>query len=430
MSPHDTRTLDLPRRRPSRGAVRLLTPVYPVAQPPVELGTTPLVIGRAGGDADLLVADDRLSRTHFDVTVVQGAVEGVRVRDLGSKNGTWLDGRRVETEYVRGETVVRAGDVLFVISEVERPVGEPPLPRAGVSAALWWAEYRARRLAPTDVPVLVCGPSGAGKERIARLVHEASGRPGPLISVNCATFTRELLAGELFGHVAGAFSGAKAAREGLFVSARGGTLFLDEIAEMPLDQQPALLRALQEGRVRPVGSDREVAVDVRVVAATHQDLRGQVEAGGFRGDLFARLAGARVDLPPLRERRVDVLPLFQRFVGASWPIAAEAAEALLLYDWPFNVRELQHAAAAAAVDAGALGEIALPLLPAEVQDAYFDRAAPAEEGQLDRDRLEALLRAHRGNVSEVGRAVGLTRQQVYRRLRLFGLQAESYREEG
>ena len=417
----------------SRPRLHCLTRIHPESDHPQPIDRT-LVLGRSPGAGHWQLDDRRTSRRHFEVAPVRGDVDAVRLTDLGSKNGTFADGVRVETAYLEPGTVIRAGDSIFVYEAVPAPAdGGLPLER-GVSLPLLYAQDRARALAPLDVPVLVRGPTGAGKERIAGLLHTASDRTGALVSINCATFGAELLASELFGHVAGAFSGARTARDGLFVSAAGGTLFLDEIAEMPLEQQPALLRALQERRVRPVGSDRERAVDVRVIAATHRDLRAAVEAGRFRGDLYARLAGAEVQLPGLAARRADVMPLFRLFVAAGGeapPIDADAAEALTLYDWPFNVRELQHAATAARVEAAASGRIDLSVLPLEVSAEHAARlraALPPEEMPLDRDTLERALRTHRGNVAAAARGLGRTRQQVYRKLQLLSIDPSRFRD--
>lgn len=433
---HDATTTMTAARAPlptARPRLHCLTRVHPDSDHPQPIDRA-LVLGRSPGPGHWALDDRRTSRRHFEVAPVRGEVDAVRLTDLGSKNGTFVDGARVETAYLEPGAVIRAGDTLFVYEAVEQPAdGGPPLER-GVSLPLLHALHRARALAPLAVPVLIVGPTGAGKERVARLLHAASARGGSLVAVNCATFGAELLASELFGHVAGAFSGARTARDGLFVSAGGGTLFLDEIAEMPLEQQPALLRALQEGRVRPVGADRERAVDVRVVAATHRDLKAAVEAGRFRGDLYARLAGAVVRLPGLAARPADVMPLFRLFasegIGPTPTITADAAEALTTWHWPFNVRELQHAATAARVEAGRAQVVDLEALPPDVREAHVERlraTAEPEDLPLDRPTLERALRAHDGNVSAVARALGRTRQQVYRKLELLSIDPAGFR---
>ena len=293
-------------------------------------------------------------------------------------------------------------------------------------------ERLADRAAASDLPVLILGATGAGKELLARRIHERSGRRGELVAVNCATFNRELLGSELFGHVKGAFSGAAGPRKGLFQRADGGTLFLDEVAELPPDQQAALLRVVQEGRVRPVGADRERPVDVRIVAATHRDLEVRQREGRFREDLLSRLSAVTLRLPGLAERREEVLPLFREFLGGGAPpLTTAAAEALLLYGWPRNVRELQQAAQGARLFAPEVEAIDLALLPMPVQRAAGPQAAPEEAaaapGRPTRAELAARLAEHGGNVAAVARALGEHRQQVYRWLERFGLDPADHR---
>jgi sigma-54-specific transcriptional regulator len=207
-----------------------------------------------------------------------------------------------------------------------------------------------QRLAPTQASVLIIGETGTGKELAARFLHEHSHRPGPFVAVNCASFSESLVEAELFGHEAGAFTGAQQARAGWFEAAHTGTLFLDEIGDMPVYLQAKLLRVLQERQVVRLGSRKSSTVDVRVIAATNTDLEAAVDARQFRRDLYYRLNVASVRLPPLRERRQDILPLAQHFIElyrrklGSHALTATAAteQALLAYDWPGNIRELEN----------------------------------------------------------------------------------------
>jgi DNA-binding NtrC family response regulator len=206
------------------------------------------------------------------------------------------------------------------------------------------------RLAPSDAPVLINGETGTGKELVARHIHQLSGRKGPFLAVNCGAITENLAESELFGHEAGAFTGAAGRREGWFESARGGTLFLDEIGDLPLSLQVKLLRVVQEREVVRVGSRRPIPIDVRLITATHVDLDRAVAAGRFRSDLHYRLNIAQLRLPPLRERRTEILPLAGHFIGlyaqrmhAEAPILSREAERILLeYAWPGNIRELEN----------------------------------------------------------------------------------------
>ncbi|MCA9553285.1 MAG: sigma 54-interacting transcriptional regulator [Myxococcales bacterium] len=439
-------------RRAAAGArkVRQLTLVYQRGEIPEGrrwiLRGGKLSLGRDPERCDIPLDDTKASREHAQLTYVK-ASDQYRVVDLGSRNGTFMDGRRVQSEPLANGSVVRVGDSLFVYAEADLPDGLAlPEEQGAVALARMMAEAAADLAAPTTLPILIIGPTGAGKEVMARRVHEGSGRPGPLVAVNCATFARELIGSELFGHAAGAFSGAHSAREGLFVSANGGTLFLDEIAELPLDQQPALLRVLQEGRVRPVGSDREVPVDVRVVAATHQALDSLQKQERFRADLYSRLAGFEIDLPGLAQRREEVLALFARFLGLARPLTSEAAEALLLYGWPQNVRELKHAAERARLFAEHAERVELTALPSAVQgclsDAFRseagappapqDTSGPMLAADLEpptREALTEMLAASGGNVAEIARATGKHRQQVYRWMKKYGLEVGQFRTE-
>ncbi|HET7868288.1 MAG TPA: sigma-54 dependent transcriptional regulator [Burkholderiaceae bacterium] len=206
------------------------------------------------------------------------------------------------------------------------------------------------RIARSEASVLITGETGTGKELIARHLHAQSGRSGPFMAVNCGAFSESLIDAELFGHESGAFTGASHARAGWFEAAQGGTLFLDEIGDLPLALQVKLLRVLQERQVVRLGSRKSIALDVRLVAATHIDLRRAVEAQHFRADLYWRLSVATVTLPPLRERPGDILPLTQHFIGVYGPrlglqqatVAADAEAALLAYPWPGNIRELEN----------------------------------------------------------------------------------------
>jgi hypothetical protein len=390
----------------------------PVALPPP--GET-LVVGRSVSPG-LAIDDKRLSRLHF--RVVWDAIQsGYRLGDAGSANGCFVDGELIRTHLLMSGDVVRAGDTLFVYREVVD--GQSP-------------DELSSKIAPTPHAVLIQGETGVGKELMAKQLHQRSGRRGAFVALNCATLPRELVASELFGHVRGAFSGATSERPGLFVSANGGTLFLDEVADLPLEQQPALLRVLQERSVRPIGSEQQVPIDVRVVSATHVDLEAAVERGAFRGDLLARLSPFVIRLLPLRERRAELLALFQdvaREERAALSLSADAAEALLLWSYPYNVRDVQAIVRAFSV----LGRGALLDLdfleqhePELVSAGSFNQGGDAQQDSQSpterRELIESLLVRHRGNVSLVAKALGKPRGQLYRWMSSLGLSAERYRE--
>ncbi|MBK8014303.1 MAG: sigma 54-interacting transcriptional regulator [Deltaproteobacteria bacterium] len=407
-----------------------------------------IALGRDPGSGGIALDDSRASRTHAELQYVPSAGT-YRVIDLGSRNGTFVNGRRIEREDLVSGSVLRIGESLFVYTDRLIPEGlESPDYRQGNSLARSLAERAADLAAPTTIPIMIVGPTGAGKEVMASRIHQASGRKGALVAVNCATFGRDLIGSELFGHASGAFSGATSARAGLFQSAAGGTLFLDEIAELPLEQQPALLRALQEKKVRPVGADREVEVDVRVITATHRAMDRLHQDGGFREDLYARLAGFEIDLPGLSERREEVLPLFHAFLAEREKVlATEVAEVLLNYEWPQNVRELKHAAERARLFVQNVDVIGLTAMPSSIQKFAALGGVPRGEARPDRalstggregedleaptkDTLVRLLDQYEGNVAQVARETGKHRQQVYRWLKKYGIDASTYRAEG
>jgi two-component system response regulator AtoC len=292
-----------------------------------------------------------------------------------------------------------------------------------------------RNVAETDATVLVRGESGTGKELVARALHaESHRREGPFVAVNCAALTPSLIESELFGHRKGAFTGAATERQGLFQQADGGTLFLDEIAELPLDVQSKLLRVLEERVVTPLGGERPVPVDVRVVAATHRALREEVQKGAFREDLMYRLRVVPLFLPALRERRGDVELLLRRFLdefNRRGPrrverIAPEAMRALLDHHWPGNVRELRNVLEYAfAVGRGP--EIRLDELPPEFGEPEERAAppAPARSARAPRDdeetRIRRALERSRDKVGEAAALAGMSRATFWRKRRKYGI---------
>ncbi len=380
------------------------------------------------------------------------------VEDLGSRNGTFVNGLRTQRATLREGDLVETGRVAMLFRESalleattarDLVIDNPDDGTVGLATLVPELRRRfdeLRRIARADVPVLLLGETGTGKEVLARAVHELSGRSGRYLAVNCGALPRELLEAQLFGHVRGAFSGALRDEPGLVRSADGGTLMLDEIGDLPPNAQAALLRVLQEREVQPVGATRAVPVDVRFVAATHHSLADDAASGDFRSDLYARLAGWSMTLPPLRERRDDlglmVASLLSELSATDVRLSAETGRALLLYDWPRNVRELRHSLAAALALAtdGVLRVEHLPpalaaLAPKKPPSEYPSVLPPAvtaetvlgdEDARL-RDAIIGHLRDHQGNVTQVARAMNKAAMQVYRWMRRFGLNPDDYR---
>jgi DNA-binding NtrC family response regulator len=352
--------------------------------------------------------------------------------DAGSRNGILVNGAKQERTVVAAHDIVEAGRSFFLLRTSE-PAAERDLdvvPKvagtlATLDPTLAAAFAELRTIATSRIPVLIGGPTGAGKERVARTLHSASGRHGAFVPVNCGALPSGLVESELFGHKKGAFSGAVTDQPGLVLASNNGTLFLDEIGDLPAPAQAALLRVLEEREVRAVGATTSTTVDLRVVAATHRDLEDLVEGGAFRDDLIARLAGFEIEMPPLAERRVDLGVMLAELAPASTQLAANAARALFAYAWPRNARELVRAIERATQLAG-IGEVTLQHLPDDVAGARFTApAAPVADAR--RDELQALLEKHKGNVSKVAAELGRVRQQVQRWLKRYGLDPERYR---
>ncbi len=283
------------------------------------------------------------------------------------------------------------------------------------------------RVAPSGSTVLIEGESGVGKELVAATLHRLSGRPGPFVAVNCGSMSAELLDSELFGHAAGAFTGASQPRQGLLRHAEGGTLFLDEIGELPLFLQAKLLRVLETQTVRPVGLDREVAIDVRFVAATNRDMAMQVARGAFREDLYYRLNVLALKVPPLRERSDDIAALFARFAqGFATTLKLlpprldrAALRKLQAHTWPGNVRELRNLVERAML----LGQTPEACLRLIQRDSVAMQAEGASGyppdlplAEVRRRHIEQVLRACHGNKSEAARRMGISRKTLDRQL--------------
>ena len=305
-----------------------------------------------------------------------------------------------------------------------------PVRLLGASAPMRALNDEIDKLARLDLAVLVTGETGTGKELVARALHERGGRAqGPFVAENCSALPAELMERELFGHVEGAFTGADRDRPGLLELASGGTLFLDEVGDMPAALQAKLLRALQEQEIRRVGGDQTIALDLRLVAATHKDLRQMVRDGAFREDLFFRLAAVEVRVPPLRERGDDVELLAEHFVarhardrGVALRLGAGARAVLRGYPWPGNVRELEHVLARASLlaDGDELVDLQLPEVAAAAGDAAVsDEVMTLQEAE--RRAIERAMRACGGDKAKAARALGISRTALYDKLKRHGL---------
>ncbi len=406
-------------------------PLAPPAIHPLD-GLDRLVIGR---DLDPEIGDPWMSSRHAEL-LREG--ETWTLRDLGSSNGTALWGAATTSALLSDGDVFETGGTFwrFCARPVEGalPVGPFDGPLASLCPELGATLGRVGRVARTRIPLMLLGPSGSGKEVLARHVHARSGRSGPFVAINTAAVQTSLVASELFGVERGAHSTAEQSRLGQVRRADGGTLLLDEIGDMPLEVQAALLRMLQEGEVVPVGGDRPVSVDVRVLCATHRDLDRLVAEGRFRADLYARLNGTVLELPALADRLEDIGLLIGRFLlrydAPELTLSPSAYRVLLAWDWPLNVRELERALeAAVALCEG--DRIERRHLPRAIQDARFEPAEraghrPGADEPSD-EEMRRLLALHQGNVSRVARALGRARSYVHRWLKQNGVDVEQFR---
>ena len=399
------------------------------------LGARPVVVG-AHRSCELMIDDPQVSRRHAELSITG---DGIRVRDLGSTNGTFWQGSKVSDLVVPQGSVVKFGNTSVRILPAEVPV-MPPSNRSrfgglvGNSPAMREMFAVLELASPTDATILLQGPSGTGKELAARAIHDHSERAsGELVVVDCGAIPESLIASHLFGHVRGAFTGAERERRGAFVEASGGTIFLDEIGELPLAAQASLLRVLEDRTVQPVGSDQRVSIDVRVVAATHRNLSDMVEQQSFRFDLFYRLAVVHVVVPSLAERPEDLPALIENFYEGrgitAGPIEGPNLEQLMKHAWPGNVRELRNVLERAWALSGPGGatfaDLKLFFRPVERAGGgpQVDIRVPFKDAkemwvaEFERQYLGALFAACGGNISKTAEHAGVNRRHVRSLLR-------------
>lgn len=395
----------------------------------------PMTFGRAE-DNSACLPGNQVSRVHAQISGSEGSLV---LADLGSKNGTFVNrGRTTSAPLTRGD-VVRMGNWLGVVMQL-RP-GQDVLTKLSGNVFLGPTMTdlfaQATRAAQSNLPLIIWGETGTGKEVLSSTVHQLSGRLGKFVAVNCAALPESIAEAELFGYRKGAFTGANQSSSGYFRAAHQGTLLLDEVVDLPLPIQAKLLRVLEQGAVTPLGESSPVRVDVRVLAAGQELLASAVAAGRFRADLYARLRGVEVRLPPLRFRREEILPIFfanAAVEGGCPELTSEAAELLLTYDWPMNVREVVQVARQMAVlhrDAKRwsatllpeaiqqpLGSQVRPLLDAPASDPLGMARTPTELArEADGAQLLAALSECGGNLSQAAARIGISRQRAYRLLR-------------
>lgn len=436
-----TKTIEVPRggqithRR--LGRVKLRVRTGPDRGREIEVPRTTITGGRSEVN-DLVLTDGSVSTTHFELLLRDG---GVLLRDRGSTNGTWFGNVRVVEAWIDVGTVFSPGQrtevELLSAEEVDVPIS--PHDRFeelyGASSCMREVFSVLEQAANASLDVLLDGETGTGKELAARALHGRSPRAdGPFVVLDCAALPRELAEATILGYKKGAFTGAHEDTAGCFEEANGGTLFMDEIGELPLDLQPKLLRVLDRREVQRIGEVKTRPIEVRLVAATHRDLRHMVGEGKFRGDLYYRLAELTVTLPPLRERGGDVLLLADRFLqgfardrGAALSFSDEAYQALRAHSWAGNVRELKKVVKRAAMLCpGSTVRRDDLVLGKEIAGDGLDESIyrlPLDEARLEfeREYFKRLLERTGGNVSEAARQTGYTRQGLRDLLKRIGM---------
>jgi DNA-binding NtrC family response regulator len=459
-------TLSLPADRARMGTARLVIALPGGATRSVALGEAlargPVVIGSDPEQADVAIDDPHVSARHCELSF---SPVGIKVVDLDSRNGTKVQGIAVHGALLEPGVVITVGTTQIRFEEdddddeADASASSNELDLEGPSrfgdalghsAAMRRVFGVLQRIAPTDLTITILGETGTGKDVLARAIHDASPRrTAPFVVFDCGAAAPTLIENHLFGHERGAFTGAVDQRRGAFEQADGGTLFLDEIGELSLDLQPKLLRVLEQRRVARLGSTAERPVDVRIVCATNRELEREVAAGRFRQDLFFRVNVAVVRLPPLRERREDLVPLIQLFAGhtrgrptGSSPVmgsrdreetergglevSAEAVGILTSYDWPGNVRELRNVIqSAAAVSDGRL------LRPRDFILFSGQTRAPTLDGlplagrtleSIECAAIRQTLQQFAGNKTQAARALGIAPSTLYAKLKKYALE--------
>lgn len=373
----------------------------------------------------IILCDSKVSRLHASVRWSQ-RLSTHMIIDEGSRNGTFVNGVRIKDAVLKKGDIIRIGNTIFCYDHLAGSgvmvLGRGKERFIGISRSTAEVISAIKRVSSLDLNVLLLGETGTGKELIARLLHLLSGRRGEFVSVDCASIPCGLVESELFGHLRGAFSGAIEDRSGLVYKARNGTLFLDEIGNISLEVQAKLLRLIEQKEVRPIGSSSILPVDCRIIAATNLDLKEAVKEGRFRGDLFARLNDWTIDIPPLRNRPQDIVPLLQYFLGQAAPSPTpDFIEALLIYKWPFNVRELKKTLNKVKILSEGCEKLELAMLPPDIQHPIYSRKTKTARRKTkpSKAELQKIIAQYNGNMTKIAKHYQRERIQIYRWLKSY-----------
>lgn len=403
-------------------------------------------------DNHIVLKDETMSRLHFEIHKTK---DGYCLKDMGSLNGTFINGVRVKEGFLNSGSTLRAGKTELKFLPMDETFEIVPSKKdrfenmIGGNTAMRKIYTVIEKIAPADVTVIIEGESGTGKELVASALHARSKRnKKPFIVFDCSSVAENLIESELFGHEKGSFTGAIGMRQGAFELANGGTIFLDEIGELNLELQPKLLRVLESRMVRRVGGDKLIPVDVRVIAATNRNLEGEVKKGNFREDLFYRLNVVPIYLPPLRKRKDDIAMLVEYFIeeynntNPEQPVSGideNALQAFKNYDWPGNVRELKNMMSRVIslleTDRITLQQIPdrirIPMTKAKLEigdELGFKDAKEQWVASFEKQYVEALIRRHENNISAAAKEAGIDRKSVQRLLRKYDIQVEGLEE--
>lgn len=445
----ETRVIERPDTLPAlvMQQIRLVVEKGPDRGTEVSFEGLSLRVG-TDSDNDLIIHDETVSGHHFEL---QASSSGVLIVDLESTNGTFVDGYKIGRLFLNQAAVINGGETRIRFQALREQV-EIPLSRSsnfgkllGHSESMRASFAILERAATTDMTVLITGESGTGKELAAQALHENSPRrKGPSVVFDCGSVSATLIESEIFGHARGAFTGAVKSRAGVFEAAHSGTLVLDEIGELPIELQPKLLRVLETRTIRRLGETRDRHVDVRFVACTNRNLDEAVRARSFREDLLFRLSVIAVRLPPLRERKEEIPRLVQHFLhlsqvgGSSTPeVPQELMQLLIAHHWPGNVRELRNIVDRFLVspDDASIALLAKSYpnanedrrwerLYEECSEVSYNEAKRRWNDYFESRYISQLFEVHHGNVSDIARAAGLSRQSCYRLLEKHGLRSE------
>ena len=400
---------------------------------------------------DIVLIDKTISRNHLEI---EYASDSFLLKDLGSTNGTYINGTKVKEAYLVPGDVIKIGNTLVEFQAFDEKVAIEPSAKeifgmmVGKSRKMRQIFAILEKIAPSNASVIIEGETGTGKDLVAQAIHEHSARRSkPYVVFDCTGVAANLIESELFGHEKGAFTGAVRSRPGIFESANGGTVFIDEIGDLPIDLQPKLLRALESREVRRGGSNAPTKIDVRVLSATNRNLKKDVGEGRFREDLYYRMSVVKISLPPLRDRTEDIPLIVERILSNSKfnktatalkvvRVEDEALKLLMRYPWPGNVRELANVMerACAFVDGDTIARNHLDFIFAEMggdeertDRMRIDANLPLKEAKqqivevFEKEYLEDLLKRNNHNLSKAAREAKVDRKHIRNLLKKYGI---------